>query len=147
MKKGILFMMGFLITLIMCFTSCGSKYDPGSTYEDSTQVTPTFPESVSYTNPTFTSVVDIVCFSDSVCKKFESDSVFRSMDAQVLANVAHVLIYRNGSCTIQDVVDEYLLHKDIYSNLPQNNSTDSIPVKGSASQDDSSVHRSDLSKR
>lgn len=47
------------------------------------------------------------------------DSVYLSMPEDILINVASVVIRRNGSASIQDVVKEFLTNRQVYELLPQ----------------------------
>ena len=113
------FMMGFLITLIVSLSSCRRQSERDLENEKSLD------EIISCTNPRFTSVIDIVCVRDSFLSHSERDSIFRSLDKETLINVCLILIYRYGSCTIQDIIDEYHQHKDIYDGIESRAETDS----------------------
>ena len=117
MKKGILFMMSLLLTLLVSLASCSKKTDRNLQHCDSLCIGDVTVLMNDYMNPSFTSVTDAVCEHDRICNMYDRDSIFRSMDKQIVTNVANILIYRSGFCTVQSRVDEYLLHKDIYGNI------------------------------
>ena len=117
MKKGILFMMSLLLTLLVSLASCSKKTDSNLQHCDSLRIGDVTVLMNDYMNPSFTSVTDVVCEHDRICNMYDRDSIFRSMDKQIVTNVANILIYKSGVCTVQSIVDEYLLHKDIYDNI------------------------------
>lgn len=120
-------MMSFLLMLLMSFTSCHKhKTENGNVqYCDSLNVKDVGILIEDYMNPSFTNITDVVCEHERICNMYNRDSVFRSIDEQIIANVANVLLYKSEFCTVQDIVDEYLLHKEIYDNILKRDAVES----------------------
>lgn len=71
-------------------------------------------------NPVMSSPIDVVATKVQMNAKLEEDSVFRSLDDNVLTNVATVLLKDNSVVTISDIVTAYKANRNIYDNLPPN---------------------------
>ena len=58
-------------------------------------------------NPVFTSVEDVFQFYERTTEENSLDSTFMSIPPDALINIAQVVIGRNGTATIRDIVYEY----------------------------------------
>lgn len=71
------------------------------------------------TNPQFISVMDIVEYRENHNTQLEIDSVFFSLPASTIQNVASVLFKKNKtSITKKDIVEEFKRCRSVYENLP-----------------------------
>ena len=70
-------------------------------------------------NPTFYSVDEVAVYQELTRDGNKIDSVFNAMPYDILKNVSHVLIKKNGTTTKKEIVMEFTSHKDIYPNLPK----------------------------
>lgn len=70
-------------------------------------------------NPTFYSVDEVTVYQELTRDGNKIDSVFNAMPYDILKNVSHVLIKKNGTTTKKEIVTEFTSHKDIYPNLPK----------------------------
>lgn len=70
-------------------------------------------------NPTFYSVDEVAVYQELTRDGNKIDSVFNAMPYDILKNVSHVLINKNGTATKKEIVMELLNHKDVYKNLPK----------------------------
>lgn len=95
------------------------------------------------TNPQFISVMDIVEYRENHNTQLEIDSVFFSLPASTIQNVASVLFKKNKtSITKTDIVEEFRRCKSVYENLPEQ-------VTRTVSKDSSAVDKTatDLGQR
>lgn len=74
----------------------------------------------NYTNPQLGSVDEVWTLKALIEQKIDVDNVFTSMSDEVIENVVTVLLKRHPEGIYKlDVVNEYLMHRDIYDNLPK----------------------------
>lgn len=95
------------------------------------------------TNPQFISVMDIVEYRENHNTQLEIDSVFFSLPASTIQNVASVLFKKNKtSITKMDIVEEFRRCRSVYENLPEQ-------VTRTVSKDSSAVDKTatDLGQR
>lgn len=95
------------------------------------------------TNPQFISVMDIVEYRENHNTQLEIDSVFFSLPASTIQNVASVLFKKNKtSITKTDIVEEFRRCRSVYENLPEQ-------VTRTVSKDSSAVDKTatDLGQR
>lgn len=71
-----------------------------------------------YLFPVFTSIEDVHNFSEYTITRNSMMEEFNNIPADVLINVACVLINQNDSCTIPEIIDAYKKYQNIYDNLP-----------------------------
>lgn len=74
----------------------------------------------------FTTVADVVAYQITEKDYIDVHNMFLQMPTESLANVSQVLISKNGYCTEEAIVREYLEHVDIYDNLVPQPTADSI---------------------
>jgi hypothetical protein len=70
-------------------------------------------------NPIFYSAGEAVVYQELSHDGNKIDSAFNAMPYDILKNVSHVLIKKNGTTTKKEIVTEFTSHKDIYPNLPK----------------------------
>jgi hypothetical protein len=95
------------------------------------------------TNPQFISVMDIVEYRENHNTQLEIDSVFFSLPASTIQNVASVLFKKNKTfITKKDIVEEFKRCRSVYENLPEQ-------VTRTVSKDSSAVDKTatDLGQR
>lgn len=74
----------------------------------------------NYTNPQLNSVDEVWTLKALIEQKMDIDNVFISMSDEIVENVVTVLLKRHPDGIYKlDVVNEYLMHRDIYDNLPK----------------------------
>ena len=135
MKKFILFFMTLLLA-VMTLSSCKerprlfkstpwgftSPKDSLSFCKDVAKVIE-FEKSVP---PSFGNAIDVMLYRQRAEQEFYIDSCFSSLPAQTIANVASVILKRQDSFTILELVQEYETNKRIYDGLPKDDKKDSI---------------------
>lgn len=70
-------------------------------------------------NPVFYSVDEAIVYQELTRDGNKIDSAFNAMPYDILKNVSHVLIKKNGTATKKEIVMESQNHKDVYPNLPK----------------------------
>lgn len=111
MKKKIYVLLGLVFALLFAgitVTSC--NYEVRKKSEIPVDETP---------QPTgFENLKAVIDYQQWLVESYTIDSVFRAMPVQVLTNVTQVLLNRQGpGFDIDEIVDEYRSHIDIYNNL------------------------------
>lgn len=75
----------------------------------------------AYKNPLMVSIKEVVDLQEQIASDNFVDSVFVSLPEDVLVNVASVALKTKESVTKQDIVEEFLSGKRIYTSLPSEN--------------------------
>lgn len=71
----------------------------------------------SQTNPSFTSVEQILAYRQDLNKESFIDSVLATMPVETLTDVATVVINKRGSTTQGDIVEEFRQNRQVYTHL------------------------------
>lgn len=114
-----------LILIAICsigIASCDRKINPVD-QGDSIWVAEQLSE---FTNPTCTSVDEVLVTQDLMKEKDQNILLFKSMPQETLKDVATVLINRNGKTSLNEIVDEYVANNSVYDNLSKSDNTTSI---------------------
>lgn len=127
MSKKIAWALGVLCVLLVATLSIGLYQSKGGTFPwhktDSKTVEQTIDSLVQLrmhdvANPDFFSVEEIFAYRDVVKQQEQLDSAFYALPADIVENVAGVLIKRDGAACKRSIVLEYNANKDIFDNLP-----------------------------
>lgn len=99
---------------------------------------------LSKSEPTFTSVNDVLQYQQESLLQMEVDSVFNQLEQKTLIDVSTVLLNKGTKCTKKAIVDEFLMNKSVYTNLPQNtnNEVNETPPNKADSTNSSAVYTS-----
>lgn len=69
------------------------------------------------TEPTFTKVSEFITYRDLCVTEAQEDSLFLTMNEQLLRAVTNVVINRDSVATKHAVITEYLANAKVYDNL------------------------------
>jgi hypothetical protein len=75
-------------------------------------------------NPIFSTVDEVLLFREKAVEGLTIEDEFNSLPEEVLKNVATVVIKREGHVSRRGIVYEYRANREIYDNLPANDSTE-----------------------
>jgi len=102
----------FLVAFIAAVVGCNriTSQNPPSDSTGSEQI-------YSPTEHTFANVADVLVYQIDQQEIEKIHTLFLSLPQETVANVANVLINKNGLCTEQTIVEEYLCRTDVYDNL------------------------------
>lgn len=78
------------------------------------------------TNPEFTTPEDVLSYQMGLAQKAQADKIFSDMTEKDVYNAFSVCKNTLGKVTKMDLVHEYLKHKSVYDNLPNDAQKDSI---------------------
>lgn len=78
------------------------------------------------TNPEFTTPEDVLSYQMGIAQKAQADQIFTAMTEKDVYNAFSVCKNTLGKVTKMDLVHEYLKHKSVYDNLPNDTQKDSI---------------------
>ena len=114
---------GVILVLMTMFTIALSSCDSVKNHfaqHDSVDSTFVADYVNNYTNPQMFSVDEAWTLKALIEQKMDIDNVFVSMSDEVIENVVAVLLKRQPEGVYKlDIVNEYLMHRDIYDNLPK----------------------------
>ena len=127
----------FLLGLLMCIgvvalsivSSLGYNYYEDQKYsgfltEDTTNYVQVEKAVAQVLNPVFTTVDDVYQFYQHRADENSLDSTFMSIPNDVLINISQVVLGRQGSATIRDIVYEYRQkYKSVYQYIKPLDST------------------------
>ena len=68
-------------------------------------------------NPLFYTVDDVLQYKNTLKEDCYVDSVFAAIDAEILSQVANVVINKQSRCDKYDIIREFREHSDVYLNL------------------------------
>lgn len=114
-RLGVLLLVGMIMMLI---SSCDNLPWSHSNNYDTSDTTYVAEYVESIQNPSLVNVPEVLKLQRSMQEIASVDSAFMAMPAEVVKNVSSVLLKKNGQVKKKDVVDEFRLHKDIYTALP-----------------------------
>jgi len=110
-----------MLTLLFLLASCHRSYDGSyEEDEDSTQIALAVKAVIE---PFFTNVDDIATYQMRFKSRKAMEETFSQMSPQMLERVSKVVLNKHGSATLEDIVTEYKLNYDVYSNQTEENET------------------------
>ena len=116
------------IVLVTGFMSSCTDYCTPDKSKVEAQVKAALPSALSevlpkmleeFSTPKFYDSIDAIVYKMERSKHAADDSIFLSLPDQTIANISHVLINYQKTCTVSDIVNEYTEYRHIYDNLPQ----------------------------
>ena len=116
------------IVLVTGFMSSCTDYCTPDKSKVETQVKSALPDALSevlpdmleeLSTPKFYDSIDAIVYKMERLKRAADDSIFLSLPDETIANISHVLVNYQKTCTVSDIVNEYTEYKHIYDNLPQ----------------------------
>lgn len=99
-----------LAVCILMTTSCARRREAVKTPIQQAQVQ-------QPTEPTFTKVSEFITYRDLCVTEAQEDSLFLTMNEQLLRAVTNVVINRDSVATKHAVITEYLANAKVYDNL------------------------------
>lgn len=101
------------VTLTSCehFTNFEKRH-----FVDSTKVAEMITQKVT---PAFSDLERITVYKQQRQVEYKTNSTFVAMSDQTLKSVVNVLLSRQTTVTVEQVVNEYLNNREIYDNLPK----------------------------
>lgn len=133
MKKFLLFCCSILITIVATTVAVTSLISCDQTGQ---RILPKSAVGVkevsnaldSIVNPRLGTTKEVFELQNELITNAYIDSVFCSMNQQILENVTSVILKRLHVVTKDDIVSEYLKNRSIYDNLPPNSATNNESV-------------------
>ena len=97
------------------------------------------------TNPEFTTPEDVLSYQMGLAQKAQADKIFSDMTEKDIYNAFSVCKNTLGKVTKMDLVHEYLKHKSVYDNLPNDAQKDSITTAPTTNQTPKEISPGDSS--
>lgn len=114
LKKPLMWAMFLMATLLV---SCQYVGAPEETEEPENDSAWLYEELQQVTNPTFSSLEEIMVYRQSMIDANTTDSIFVSLSDPIIRNVTAVVLKNYKEVSKASIVDEYLRNKRIYDNL------------------------------
>lgn len=96
-------------------------------------------------NPEFAAPEDVLAYQMGIVQKAQADQIFGNMTEKDIYNAFSVCKNTVGRVTKMDLVHEYLKHKSVYDNLPNDAQKDSITTAPASDQTPKEISPGDSS--